>query len=117
MQEKHIDARKFFEKLANGELADAVLLDVREPFEWQESHLEPVVLMPLPTLPARLRELPRDKPIYCICAHGIRSYYAVQFLWQNGFSDVTNVLGGMAEIERYLAGTELEHLWKRNADE
>lgn len=113
MEANQIEPKAFLQKLQNGELNDAILLDVREPFEWIESHLEPVKLIPINSIPARLRELPRDKPIYCICAHGIRSYHTMMYLLHNGFVDVTNVTGGMAEIERFIAGTPIEHLWIR----
>ncbi|MFC4768567.1 rhodanese-like domain-containing protein [Effusibacillus consociatus] len=113
MTEKQIEPKAFLAKLQNKELDDAILLDVREPFEWTESHLKPVKLIPINSIPARMHELPKDKPIYCICAHGIRSYHTMLYLLQNGFADVTNVLGGMAEIERYIAGTDLECLWIR----
>lgn len=116
MEYKEIAAKKFLQRLQDGELNDSFLLDVREPYEWMESHLSPVNLIPLNSLPAKLSEIPKDKPVYCICAHGIRSYYATMYLLKNGFSEVINVLGGMAEIERYIPESGLESLWKREDD-
>ncbi|BCJ88447.1 rhodanese-like domain-containing protein [Effusibacillus dendaii] len=104
-EEKHIEPKEFLRKMQGGELDDAFLLDVREPFEWSDFHLDKAVLIPMHTIPARIHEIPRDKPVYCLCAHGIRSYYTTMYLLENSYSDVTNVRGGMCEIERYMKAT------------
>lgn len=63
----------------------AVLLDVREPTEWQEGHIPGAVHIPLGQLRARLSELPREKEIVVYCRSGQRSYYACRILNQRGF--------------------------------
>ena len=76
-----------------------LLLDVREPKEWQICHVEGATLVPLGSLQARLGELAawKDQPVYVMCHHGGRSAQAARFLAGNGFAQVTNIAGGIHE--------------------
>jgi rhodanese-related sulfurtransferase len=56
--------------------------------------------MPLTQLPARLAELPRDRPIIVYCAGGYRSSIAASLLLRQGFTDVSEIAGGMAAWQR-----------------
>lgn len=81
-------------------LADAsrdkpVLLDVREPWEFQTCRIEGSVPIPMNSIPARLQELDDETPIVCICHHGARSMSVAAFLERNGFSQVINLTGGV----------------------
>lgn len=82
------------------ELADradeALVLDVREPAEYDAGHVPGAVNLPQADLATRLAELPRDKPLLLICQAGYRSLRAAQFLAQAGFADVASVRGGTA---------------------
>ena len=75
-----------------------VLLDVREGWEVQTASAQPegmdVLHMPMQTIPARLHELDKTRPIACLCHHGSRSMQVASFLMQHGF-DVVNVAGGI----------------------
>jgi molybdopterin/thiamine biosynthesis adenylyltransferase/rhodanese-related sulfurtransferase len=72
-----------------------VLVDVREPHEYQIARIPGSVLIPLGELPKRLNELnPRDE-IVMHCKMGGRSAKAVDLLKQNGFTKVINVKGGI----------------------
>ena len=75
-----------------------VLLDVREAWELQQASAKPgnldLVHMPMQTIPARLHELARSRPIACLCHHGSRSQQVAHFLAQQGF-EVVNVAGGI----------------------
>ncbi len=71
------------------------LLDVRETWEYEKSHIEGVKLIPLGELPGRHSEVEADKPVLCICAGGVRSERAAKFLLANGFSEVINMSEGM----------------------
>jgi rhodanese-related sulfurtransferase len=53
------------------------------------------VLVPLGTLPDRIGELSKDKPVVAICRSGARSAQAVKFLEQAGFQRIANLPGGM----------------------
>jgi rhodanese-related sulfurtransferase len=72
-----------------------LLLDVREPWEYQTCHIEGAVPMPMNTVPARIEELEEDAPIVCICHHGARSMQVAAFLERNGFTRVANLTGGV----------------------
>jgi len=75
-----------------------VLLDVREGWEVQTASARPTELdlvhMPMQTIPARLHELDRSRPIACLCHHGGRSMQVAHFLAGHGF-EVVNVAGGI----------------------
>ncbi len=75
----------------------ALLLDVREASEYAEVHAPNVTLIPLGELSARLNEVApfKDKPIAVMCRSGKRSAKAVALLEAAGYSQVSNVSGGM----------------------
>ena len=74
--------------------ADAYLLDVREPEEWDAGHAPGAVHIPLGDLGARYTELDTGRPLYVICRSGNRSGHAAQALAGAGW-DVSNVSDGM----------------------
>ena len=77
-----------------------LLIDVREPDEHAVANIPQARLIPLATLPDQLGSLPRDREIYVHCKMGGRSARAVQFLLDQGFTQVSNVKGG---IDAWLA--------------
>lgn len=74
---------------------DYLILDVREPHEWDFVNLSGSVHLPLGQLPFRYSELPRNRKILCLCHHGMRSQRAAEFLKQKGFNQVLNLEGGI----------------------
>ena len=72
-----------------------VLLDVREPWEFQTCHIDGSLTMPMNTIPGKLSELIAAQPIVCICHHGMRSMQVALFLEQHGFTKVSNLTGGI----------------------
>jgi rhodanese-related sulfurtransferase len=88
------------ESFAAAYAAGAVVLDVRNPDEYEAAHVPEAILIPLPELRARLDEVPADEPLYVICASGVRSLRAAEALAQNGYS-ARSVAGGTIEwVER-----------------
>ncbi len=83
--------------------ATPLVLDVREPWEVYTAsvhavsgaHAFDVLPMPMQEIPARLAELPKDRPIACLCHHGVRSLQVARYLSQNGFEHVVNIAGGI----------------------
>lgn len=77
-------------------LADdgAVLVDVREPYEWREGHAPGARHIPLGELTRRLRELPADRHLVTVCRSGHRSARAAAMLAREGLQ-VSNLAGGM----------------------
>jgi rhodanese-related sulfurtransferase len=81
--------------LADESRPKPLLLDVREPWEFQTCHIDGAVPMPMNTVPARMQELDEDAAIVCICHHGARSMSVAAFLERNGFANVINLTGGV----------------------
>ncbi|HET9031052.1 MAG TPA: rhodanese-like domain-containing protein [Candidatus Aquilonibacter sp.] len=79
---------------------DFVLLDVREPYEVQTASIPGSTVISMREIPQRLGELPRDKPIAVLCHHGGRSERVASFLRSQGFSEVSNVDGGIDAYAR-----------------
>lgn len=79
--------------------APPLLLDVREPWEVQTASVRAdgfeLATIPMNEVPARLAELPPDRPIACMCHHGARSQRVALFLAQQGYTDVANIAGGI----------------------
>ena len=73
----------------------AFMLDVRNPDEWVEYHVDGATLIPLPELEARVDELPRDRQIVVICNSGNRSQVGRDILLDAGFENVTSIAGGI----------------------
>jgi len=83
-----------FARLRDAGEAHAVL-DVREPWEIAICALEGSLNIPMRELPARLAELPRDRPLVVICHRGMRSYQAAAWLRRMGFGNAVNLAGGI----------------------
>ncbi|HYR60160.1 MAG TPA: rhodanese-like domain-containing protein [Nitrospiraceae bacterium] len=82
-----------------------VLLDVREEWEYSLAKLDGSILIPLGTLPQSLSRLNRDSEIIAICHHGMRSADATNFLLQQGFQNVKNLVGGIDAWSTQVDGT------------
>jgi len=89
-----ISVERVYEIISNGE--DYIILDVRTPEEFNEAHIEGVMLIPVDTLEDRLNELPKDKPIITYCKVGGRSATAAAILVENGFTQVYD-MGGITD--------------------
>lgn len=89
-----INPRQLREKLAQDD--SVVVLDVRSAEEYaQHGHIRGSRLMPLPTIMSRHEELLKERPIVCVCRSGARSQVACEQLQRLGFTDVSNLSGGM----------------------
>jgi rhodanese-related sulfurtransferase len=86
-----VDVHEAHRRQATG----ALVVDVREPSEWQQGHAPDAVLVPLGSLAARVADIPRDRDVLLICRSGNRSATAQRHLHQAGFERVFNVSGGM----------------------
>jgi len=78
---------------AAGHAAGVPVIDVREDHEFTAGHVPGAIHIPMNEVPARLEEIPRDKPVFVICAAGGRSRQVVDHLRAQGFEAV-NVAGG-----------------------
>lgn len=77
-----------------------LLLDVRNPDEYQICRIEGAILAPLATLELKAEEIPKNRKVYVYCASGNRSREAVQRLETLGFRNLVNVEGGLREYEK-----------------
>ena len=75
--------------------ASIALLDVREPYEWAIARLPDARLVPLNSLPQAVHSLDRSAEIVVYCHHGTRSAAAADWLRDQGFSRVLNLVGGI----------------------
>lgn len=79
--------------------AAPVLLDVREAWEVERAAIPAppggALHIPMGEIPARLAELPRERPLLCVCHHGMRSLQVTLFLRHQGFENALNVAGGI----------------------
>lgn len=85
--------------------AEWLVLDVREPDEFEEGHIPGARLLPLGQLPSRLGEVPQGRRVVCVCSVGGRSGRATDFLRSRGY-DAVNLRGGMRAW--HMAGLPLE---------
>ncbi|HTH53037.1 MAG TPA: rhodanese-like domain-containing protein [Edaphobacter sp.] len=73
-----------------------LLLDVREPWEFNTASLPGSVLMPMGEVPSRAhQELDPDQPIVVLCHHGARSLSVTMWLRDQGFEHVQSLAGGI----------------------
>ncbi len=92
---RHLSALQLADWLADREQPAPLLLDVRQPWEFDTCHIEGARLLPMNDVPQQLAQLDAATSIVCICHHGARSLQVAAFLERNGFADISNLDGGM----------------------
>jgi rhodanese-related sulfurtransferase len=75
--------------------ARPVLLDVREPWEFQLAKIEGSTHLPMGEIPARIQDIESSHPTVVICHHGVRSLQVVAYLERHGFENLHNLQGGI----------------------
>jgi rhodanese-related sulfurtransferase len=83
--------------LTDANRAPPMLIDVREPWEFEYCRIKGSVLIPLDELAARIDDVPSDQPLVIVCHHGNRSSHAVAMLIDGGFREVHNLRGGVEQ--------------------
>lgn len=92
--------KKWLEQFTH-EASKPIVLDVREPWECAQASIQPsadeweLVCIPMGEVPARLHELDSQRPVACLCHHGVRSMRAAAYLVGQGFEQVANITGGI----------------------
>ncbi len=94
---KHPEVPDFSPQEAQAAVAQGTLLvDVREPHEWNAGHMPGAILIPMGQIVNRLSELPRDRDIIFTCRSGNRSGTIKDMLIdEHGYTRVHNLLGGI----------------------
>jgi rhodanese-related sulfurtransferase len=72
-----------------------MVLDVREPWEFERARIAGAALVPMREVAGRLGEIDAARPIVAICHHGGRSLQVAMFLEKNGYNNVHNLAGGV----------------------
>ena len=91
-----ISTRELKELLAEGREKRCILLDIREPWEHEEAHIEGSILMPMGDVPGRAhQELDPESQIIAICHHGVRSMSVTAWLREQGFEKAQSLRGGI----------------------
>ena len=79
-----------------------LIIDVREPWEYQLCSLPDTVLIPMGSIQQRLDELDPDRETVVLCHHGIRSQHVAIYLQRVGFTQLHNLRGGINAWAREL---------------
>jgi len=77
----------------------SLAVDVRTPREREQKFIEGSVSIPLNHLVERLSELPKNRPLLVYCAGGYRSSIAASLLQRSGFTQISEIAGGIAGWE------------------
>ena len=97
MSTERLSAQVAAERVAAAHAEQApVMVDVRAPGERQQKRIAGSVGIPLTHLGERLSELPADRPLLVYCAGGYRSSIAASLLQRHGFTQVSEIAGGIA---------------------
>lgn len=83
-----------------------LMLDVREPDEYEAGHIPGITLIPMGEVAGRLSEIPTNKTIIVTCRSGNRSAQIADFLRESGYANVHNMEGGILAWEN--AGLPVE---------
>ena len=92
---KQISAPDLAAWLADASREKPVLLDVREPWEFERARIDGAQLVPMREVPTRVGEIGRDRAVVAICHHGGRSMQVALFLEKAGYNNVHNLEGGV----------------------
>ena len=72
----------------------SLVIDVREPDEYESGHIPGAILVPISTVLSSTNEFQSEETIYVVCRSGCRSMQACEMLHEVGISNVVNVAGG-----------------------
>ncbi len=92
---RQLTAPQLQSMLTSADEQKPLLLDVREPWEWQLAHIEGAQHLPMGMIPASVDRIDRTHPTVVICHHGMRSLQVIAFLQRQGFDNLHNLQGGI----------------------
>jgi rhodanese-related sulfurtransferase len=92
---KQISAPELAAWLADAGREKPLLLDVREPWEFERARIEGAQLVPMREVAQRVGEIDQGKAVVALCHHGGRSMQVAVFLEKAGYKNVHNLAGGI----------------------
>lgn len=95
MLDFEITATELASQLAHGNPAKIVLLDVREPWEYETAKIDGSAWIPMGEIPGRLQELDPEAHIVAICHAGVRSMNVAVWLRNQGIEQAQSLRGGI----------------------
>jgi rhodanese-related sulfurtransferase len=90
-----VTATELRNMLAAPESTRPLMIDVREPWEWQLARIDGAMHIPMQQVPSRIQEIDEVHPTVVICHHGVRSLQVVAYLERQGYTNLHNLLGGI----------------------
>ncbi len=87
-------------------MTQPLIIDTREPFEFATGHVDGALNIPPadfmePTLPTKLKAIPKDQEIIVYCRTGSRSNVVIHILKQHGFTQLINGINKQ-QVEKFL---------------
>ena len=73
---------------------DVIIVDIRDPNSYQEAHIPNAILIDQSTIDQFTQDSDKNKPLICYCYLGESSQMAAQYLKDQGFQSVYNIIGG-----------------------
>jgi rhodanese-related sulfurtransferase len=93
MDDLEISPAEAKQRLGRGE--NVMLVDVREPWEFEICQIAGAKLIPMGTIPANLQALDTDDEVICYCHHGMRSMDVAVWLRGQGVARAKSLAGGI----------------------
>jgi adenylyltransferase/sulfurtransferase len=93
MDDLEITPAEAKQRLARG--VGVLLVDVREPWEFEICRIAGAQLIPMGTIPANLQVLDTDDDVICYCHHGMRSLDVAVWLRGQGVARAKSLAGGI----------------------
>jgi len=90
-----VELQAYLQSVSEQNTRKPLLLDVREPWEFEHCHIENSKLVPMRQIPDYATEMDPSEEIIVICHHGIRSRQVAKYLESLGFTNLINLTGGV----------------------
>jgi rhodanese-related sulfurtransferase len=87
-----------------------IVVDVRDVFAFEKSHVKGAVHLPLEIIPQYINSIPKNRPVVVYDETGKKGHQALRTLLGAGFSDVTNISGGHISLQRQARTSGFKHI-------
>lgn len=87
-----------------------VIIDIRDVFAWQKSHIEGAIHLPLELLPQQLKTIDSNRSVLIVDETGKKGHQALRILVGAGFKEAINLSGGSVSLQRHARAVGFEHI-------